>query len=168
MNTPHKHAVRFRMLVSFALSLSLAFISSAAAATPTFPGVIRQQLGGSADPSCQVCHSGPTRIGTVTRSFGLAMRERGLQLYNEASLKSALDKMRSDAVDSDGDGTIDVEALKAGKDPNGDGKTASIGDQTPKPEYGCVGSVAPAEPGSLLSILLALGFVAARRKRHEP
>ncbi len=147
------------------LTLGLVFVGQPAWATPTFPSVIRETLGASAEPACQVCHNGPTRIGTVTRAFGLAMRARGLVLYNEASLRSALAKMRSDGVDSNGDGVLDVDALKAGMDPNGEVVAGEIGDLTPRPEFGCVGSVAGTEPGSLLSVFAVLGFLALRRRR---
>jgi hypothetical protein len=149
---------------------TLLLLASSAHATPSFPGVIREETGGSGDPSCQVCHDGPTRVGTVTRAFGAALRERGLVLYNEGSLKAALVRLRNDKVDSDGDGLIDVDALKAGKDPNGEAELGALTDATPRPGYGCVGRIAPTPPyGSapVVAGLVAIALLAFRRKHKR-
>jgi hypothetical protein len=46
------------------------------------------------------------------------MLDRALVAHDEASLKRALDQMQAERVDSNGDGLADIDALRAGKDPN--------------------------------------------------
>lgn len=94
-------------------------VAAPASATPSFPKGIQKQLALESAPPCTVCHA--TALGgkgTVTRDFGLAMRERGLVAYDDSGLKVALAKAESDHVDSDHDGTPDTQALKEGKNPN--------------------------------------------------
>jgi MYXO-CTERM domain-containing protein len=136
----------------------LVLSTGAARATPTFPTVIQQTLGAVSAPACNVCHKGGvTQIGTVTTSFGVAMRDRGLVAYDESSLKTALAKMETDKVDSNGNGVTDIEELKQGKDPNAGAAGTS---STPDIAYGCaVARGAPASPpmeGLALLALLAL------------
>ena len=80
--------------------------------------------------------------------------------YDEASLGTALAQMEKDGVDSDGDGTIDVDAIRMGKNPN---------PPSDLPLYGCVGRVAPAAPTDLglpaLGMLVAFAVAVIRRRR---
>jgi hypothetical protein len=140
--------------------------TSHALATPNFPDAIASHLSASGPPSCQVCHNGRTGTGTVTRAFGVSMRERGLTPFDTNSLTAALDRMTKDAVDSNGDGVLDTEALKKGEDPNGSTGTGAqpIGDLTPQPGYGCGAQIAPTE-GLSWTLLTALGFALARKRR---
>ncbi len=145
--------------------------AGAARATPTFPRAVARHLGSETTPTCATCHDGPTRKGTVTTPVGAALRARGLVAHDETSLVKALDTSRADKQDSDGDGVIDVEELRAGESPN----VAS-----PRTETGS----APGESGCQLTpsgragqdaivpivVLLALVLtirVAARRTRAE-
>jgi hypothetical protein len=94
------------------------------------------------------------------------MLQRGLKPFDDNSLRTALDRMKTDAIDSDGDGTLDVDALRNGADPNV-GAAGGGGDTTPRPEYGCIGSVSPDAKSSglgWLSFLVPLAAVAATRK----
>ncbi len=160
-----------RAKVLFAALLSSLLLPSLAGATPNFPGAIRENLGASEAPDCSVCHNGQRTRGTVTTAFGSAMRQRGLEAYDEASLKAALEAMTRDRVDSNGDGQIDTEALKAGKNPNsaGQGTEAFDFEEGTKPTYGCVGSVAPGPPGGAPAVALGLGMalVLARVRRRR-
>jgi len=80
--------------------------------------------------------------------------------YDEASLSAALAAMAADAVDSNGDGVTDVDALKQGLDPNAGAAGAEV------PTYGCVGSVAGETKGAgAYAALAALVLVARRRRR---
>jgi MYXO-CTERM domain-containing protein len=150
--------------------LAVFSLTSSVFATPNFPDVIAAHLGAAAPPSCQVCHNGRTGAGTVTRAFGASMRERGLVPYNADSLKSALDRMAKDGVDSNGDAVIDTEALKKGEDPNvsagGEEGAQPIGDRSPRPEFGCSTSSARSETKlSWTAWMPAVALLLARRRR---
>ena len=71
------------------------------------------------------------------------MRARGLLPYDDDSLRTALDKMRADGVDSGNRGYSDIEALEKGEDPNGGGVPLP-----PAVQYGC----AAANPTSLAAV----------------
>jgi hypothetical protein len=145
------------------------FASSAAWATGNFPPVVRSQLELSTAPSCTLCHQGTPQVGSVTTPFGKAMRARGLVFYDEEALKNALAALRRDNVDSDGDGTPDIEELQAGRDPNRadaattDGGPAPVVEGPPELTYGC--GVAPG--GLSLGLLGALSLC-FRRRRATP
>jgi hypothetical protein len=90
-----------------------------ARATPTFPDAIQRALTAAQAPPCAICHAGGvTGRGTVTTAFGQAIRARGLVANDETSLGKALAQMEADRVDSNGDGVLDVDELRAGEDPN--------------------------------------------------
>lgn len=122
--------------------LSIGFAARPARATDNFPNAIQRDLGLSYSPPCSVCHvGGVTQQGTVNTPFGKAMRAQGLVAYDENRLASTLATMQSSRVDSDGDGALDVDELKAGTDPNvSDVPGKGIGPDDPShvpPEYGC-------------------------------
>lgn len=148
---------------------SLFFVAGPALATPTFPQTIQTTLNATAVPDCLVCHVGRTGRGTVNTGFGSAMRARGLQAYDESSLRSALKTMESDGVDSDGDGVIDVDALRMGKDPNPPRSAIDFNEEA-TPRYGCVGGqIAPGKAGgsttatAIFASLIALLVLRRRR-----
>lgn len=126
-----------------------------ALATPDFPAEVSGALGMPCDPTCMLCHStasgGP---GTATQPFSVAMMERGMVAYDVPSLTDALTAMESDGVDSDADGTSDIDELLLGADPNG-GADFCAG---PTPQYGCFGGGA-----ALLLPLIGWGVVKRRR-----
>lgn len=138
--------------------LLVALLGSAGAlATPNFPGAVKQHLSAKVEPGCALCHTGGVgALGTVGTPFGLAMRARGLVPNDEAALTAALDKLRADAVDGDGDGTSDIDEVIAGADPNSAG---SGGDAIGPPRYGCgaQSAVGPMSLGALLLAAWALG-----------
>jgi hypothetical protein len=87
---------------------------------------------------------------------------------NDASLQAALDRLVTERVDSDGDGTIDIDELLVASDPNTE-QVSNLADVPPL-EHGCVGQVAPrgrlgapAFAGVLAALLLL-----ARRKKKAP
>jgi len=144
-----------------------------ARATPNFPPEIHARLGLTADPACAICHQGGiTGLGTVTTPFGKAMRARGLVPFDIGTLDAALDKMAADKVDSIGDGTPDIDDLKAGRDPNvpdTDAGTTVPVDAAVVPAYGCGAHVAPGSDvdpwAAALGALVAAALVASRRRR---
>lgn len=154
-----------------AATFSAAFaLATTALATGNFPGALESDLTLDYQPPCSLCHEGgKTGGGTVNTPFGKAMRARGLVADDENSLSTALGKMMDDAVDSDEDGTTDVDELVAGADPNvaGDG---SLGANSP--QYGCgaqiaPGSLASGSPAALgLALLTAIGLAAQLRTRR--
>lgn len=147
--------LRVALVASFVVAAVL--VPEPASATPNFPGAIQTELMATGSPECAVCHQdGRTGRGTVNTPFGSAMRARGLVAYEAPSLVAALAAMRADRVDSDGDGTLDVDTLKEGGNPNGGASEAEVEGITPT--YGCVGQVAPARSESILPAL-ALSFV---------
>jgi len=132
--------------------------STPAHASPTYPDVLRAELSLSSAPPCAICHQdGRVGLGTVTTSFGRALIARGLHAGDEAALKEALAEMTRDRMDSDGDGVTDLDALRAGRDPNGAGGVSLTG---PDLTYGCggatVASSSKVPPGIVLSAIVLL------------
>lgn len=162
-----------RVTVLLALAAAPAFASS------TFPAAIRAHLSLPAPipQDCALCHvNGITGAGTVNTLFGKAVRARGAVANNETALNTAIDRMATDAVDSDGDGVTDIQELRNGTDPNvadrdggtggGAGGGAGGGGGTvtlPPPSYGCGASTAP----GLLGAVGLLGLAALRRVRRR-
>ncbi len=104
--------------------------------------------------------------GTVNTPFGTAMRARGLLAYDEPSLLAALDRMATEMVDSDGDGTPDIEELRMAQDPN----AAPGASSTFSPTYGChVATANGRDPvaaiGAALVALAVAAFTTRRRRR---
>jgi hypothetical protein len=105
-------------------------------ATPEFPGVIQQQLGLAQPPPCTICHAtNAGGVGTVVKPFGIYLRSRGLVPFDDASLRNALLADIAERHSSSG-GLTDIDALKAGQDPNGTQGSNLV------PAYGC-SSVGP-------------------------
>jgi hypothetical protein len=77
-------------------------------------------------------------LGLAQLAFALSLRARGLTSQGRTSLPAALSQLEADRVDSDGDGTPDIDELRAGTDPNSSANASLIGD--PDPGYGCGGS----------------------------
>lgn len=166
-----------RSMVAAAFAFVALVAPRVASATPNFPDAIATHLMLAAPPQCAICHNGGiTGRGTVTTPFGKSMRAHGLVAFDETSLVSALDQLASGKVDSLGDGTGDIDDLKAGRDPNvpdGDGG-ANVHVETPVvPAYGCGAHVAPvspprdaADPWAVLgAVLAAAALVVSRRRR---
>ena len=143
-----------------------------ASATSDFPDAIKSHLSLSYSPDCtELCHVGSPMSGTANQPFALAMKKRGLEPSNEVSLFAALDQMRTDAVDSDGDGVTDIDELVAETNPNvaggGSGGTTD-GDQVLR---GCGNSSARVAAGDdsgpawAAGAVVALGLAFARKRR---
>ncbi len=100
-------------------------------ATPNFPGVIQQQLGLAQPPPCTICHAtNAGGLGTVVKPFGIYLQSRGLVPFDDASLRNALMADIAERHSSSG-GLTDVDALRAGQDPNGVQASNLV------PAYGC-------------------------------
>lgn len=154
-----------RLARTCALGLVLLGPASGWAIAP-YPGVVKSDLGLSTTPACTLCHQGTPQVGSVVTPFGKSMLARGLEYYNEPSLHKALTTLGTDKVDSDGDGTQDIEELKAGRDPNvsdapsENGESPVVEPVVPEPSYGCT-----AAPGG--SWVALLGLWGLRRGRRQ-
>lgn len=139
----------------------LLLVGRPANATPEFPDVVAEHLGLASPPDCTLCHNGPQARGTVTTPFGVSMRSRGAQAYDNDSVRTALDALEAEKRDSDGDGVPDIEELKNGGNPNGAGKLI-------KPEYGCAVRTSrpdgPWKAGGPLALLLLLRLRRTRQR----
>jgi hypothetical protein len=145
--------------------------SRPASATPSFPDVIQAELGLATAPDCTLCHRGAPRRGTVTTPFGRSARDRGLVADDDGSLRTALRRLEGERVDSDGDGTPDIEELRAGGDPNLLPDGSSPTDEL-TPTYGCGAQIAPTSVGgirALPALLLVIAAACARvHRRRSP
>lgn len=159
---------RFALGLGLLLSLVLAN-ERQTWAKEEFPSRISRALSAAADPPCSLCHQyGKTGGDTLVTPFALAMRARGMA-GGGGSVDEALMRMAADAVDSDGDGAIDVDELTAGSDPNSAASTPTAGGHFQDPQLGCVMAGDDRQP-TLWGTLLAAGFAgllalgAARRR----
>ena len=152
-----------------ALSLAAAALlvaPSAAFATERFPGEVAAALPGISIPDCGLCHAGGTTgRGTASTPFGLAMRARGLTVGDSGSVARAIEKMVADGVDSDGDGTTDIDELTMGSNPN----LPAGANAPPSIQYGCAqvapGNAASSVHGAPFVAGLAIVGIALRRAR---
>jgi hypothetical protein len=133
--------------VLIVLAFAAASVPSVAAATSGVASTIRSHLGLDYSPSCTLCHSSSRGGGAATKRFAAALDVRGFTVGDTASLESALDSLVSDGVDSDGDGTKDVDELLAATDPNSADNASIVGDRS-SAAAGCTIRALPSEsPG---------------------
>jgi hypothetical protein len=134
------------------LLLTFAVISPLAArATPNFPAAIAGDLQLSATPACTICHAtNAGGAGTVVKPFGKYLVSRGLVPFDEGSLAGALAAAAGERHDTDGDGILDVDALKQGLDPNG---SSTLATALEDPTFGCASTRGG---GGVTTVLLAL------------
>lgn len=153
-----------RFLGALALALATALVASTASASATFPATLRTKLALATAPACALCHrSTDAAAGPADTLFGKALVARGLVSRDDGSLERAVDRLRAEGVDSDGDGAQDLDEVTWGRDPN----TPDVpeGGVTEPPTYGCSCKDAagrPTSPGSLATIAVAL-LLAFRR-----
>lgn len=144
------------------LLLALAVTSPLAArATPTFSAAIARDLQLSGPPACTICHA--TNVGgtgTVVKPFGKYLVSRGLAPFDEGSLAGALAAAAGEHHDTDGDGILDVDALKQGLDPNGGSTPATTLED---PTFGCASTRGGDMTSTLLLALVVLIRLAAAK-----
>lgn len=135
-------------------------------ASSSYPSAVESDLGMPCTPQCTLCHTTNSGgDGTVTEPFGMAMMDRGLEGGSQRDLlQAALTQMELDAVDSDGDGVTDIDALILGENPNGG--TAFCGDSAlPTPTYGCLNVARGGLAGA--GVLAGLAALVAGRRRSS-
>ncbi len=118
--------------------LTLLSLLTPALASGNYPAEVATFTEMSCTPTCLLCHTTASGGGgTANQPFALALKDRGLTGGGDTdALTTALAALEADAVDSDGDGTTDVEGLRAGLDPN-DGVAFCGSDVVDAPTYGC-------------------------------
>jgi MYXO-CTERM domain-containing protein len=146
------------------LGLAMAWCPSAHA-EPGFPRIIETDLGLTYQVPCSVCHVAEnTGAPTAHTPFALSLKARGFA--DGSSLTGALNRLKADNFDSDGDGVSDVAELEAGTDPNSSGD-ANI-ENTSEPGYGCGGSAPQGRSvGQAFVGVAALGWLLSRRRREQ-
>jgi len=142
-------------LVPLAFAVGMLACASARA-SPNYPAEVTKQLSLSYTPDCAICHqNGVTGLGTVTTTFGEAMRAQGLVCCDIPSLDAALAAL----VQQDSPYIAD---LKKNLDPNDTNESAS----SPL-TYGCfnvTGQGRSAGAGAL-GVLFALVLLLRPRPR---
>lgn len=153
-------------LKALGLVLALTLAPTVAAASPNYPDAVQAAAGSPCPPPCTVCHeSSSGGYGTAVKPFARAMAKIGkLDAEDSALVAPAIEALKAQATDSDGDGTGDVAEVAAGNDPNRHGDGDLCG-----PEYGCGARIEPGQRvdgwALLLSVLVALSLVARGRRR---
>jgi hypothetical protein len=137
-------------------------IAAALLATPDFPGVIQQELNLAAPPRCTICHATDSGgAGTVVQPFGVYLQSRGLRAFDESSLRNALLAAAGERHSSSGSGVSDIDALKAGQDPN----PAETGGAALTPAFGCS---SPGSANLLTAAALGMWLYGRWRRRRYP
>jgi hypothetical protein len=150
--------------------LGLVSAPSLALASPEFPEELRAEFNHDCMPTCLLCHdtlqggSANVQGGFVTAMAGAPAPQ--LQQRRPETVIPALEKLRENTVDSDGDTVNDYDEVAQGTNPNGD----EIDFCLAGPQYGCFAS--RVEPrgtldgwGAALALLL-LGFFGLLRSRR--
>jgi MYXO-CTERM domain-containing protein len=107
-----KRTNRLPLVLGASLALAMALVVAPAAATPEFPKKIRDTLSLTYDPPCELCHEyGNTGIGSLRTPFGLTIRSYAVSGDDPQTLVTTLGQMKTDRIDSDGDGKLDVDEL---------------------------------------------------------
>jgi hypothetical protein len=170
------------ILCTFAVLLT----TGRASANPGFPNEIHAYLNLTCSaPDCTLCHSGdPGQCGSVIHPFGEWLMSQGLTCADGkadviSNIDPLLDEARSTLVDSNCDGTPDIDQItmcdwQALQQNNcgADGGPTSLGNNDVRPTenviYGCSTTPAPLWPGvagfGVASALMTM-VVRKRRKR---
>jgi hypothetical protein len=163
------------LLLATGVALATLVLTStkAAHAVGRFPGGIYRHLNASYtvapyEPPCSVCHlRGSTGSGTAQTPFALSMKSRGMIAGDMNSLYDALDALDREAIDSDADGTPDIQEIERDTDPNTPANVSLSGQAGPN--AGCGGGqqegFAGGRPASAIGLLGSLALVWSRRRR---
>jgi hypothetical protein len=156
-----------RRCASALIAAAALVASRGALASADYPGALEAELGLPSAPRCDLCHhAAAAPVGPVDTPFGKSMVERGLLGSDVASMAGAIQAMRADGVDSDGDGAQDLDELSWGGDPNH--ASLPVGGAEMPVLYGCAWSGRSGDglpEGAALGVLV--GLAAARRRRRR-
>lgn len=158
-------SIRRRSLLLGAVVISTLLCSATAFASVTFPPVIQSELSLASAPDCTLCHRNDLGgVGTVVRPFGRTMMSQfGLMSGNVAALRAGLAGSEAAKLDSDGDGTSDIDELRMGSDPNVGVSGMEAAPEVPLPQTGCaLGGYSPSGGGAALTVVL-VGLALRRR-----
>lgn len=151
------------------ITTTAALLSLSAQASSVYPGTVQTELGMACAPTCMLCHAtNGGGGGTVTQAFGMAAMEAGLTGGSDTELLAqVLTDLEDAGSDVDGDGTSDIDALRAGLDPNGGTAfCAEDGTAAPTPSYGCLDTGGPRTAGAgIAALAIASSAVLLRRGR---
>jgi hypothetical protein len=165
-------------ILSSSLLLALSLFAAPAAASETFPDVVKATVGTACVPTCLLCHKTNPGMLPADKPFEQNMQPPtggpGVVAQTPESLRAALVYLQAQgaAKDADGDTIGDYQELLNGTDPNNPDPMAQLCETVPL--YGCGASVAaapskrPADPTSaVLAALTALtGLLVMRRWRR--
>ncbi len=161
MNTINRAPCRSWIMAFLGFSFCIA-VARPASAEPFFPDEMQKHLGLAYTPPCTLCHATALGGGPVTTKFGQSMTANGLGV-SITSLDTALDALNTKKIDSDGDGTPDIQQIEEGRDPS----TGTVAPTAPPERYGCGAHIAPT-PVRFVSIFLcaaaSLGIALGRRR----
>jgi len=155
-----------RRCASFLLALGAFLGPLVAAASPGYPDALQTDLGLASAPGCGLCHHAATApVGAADTPFGKATVAHGLVTGDATSLSRALDSLRTDGVDSDGDGAKDLDELSWGGNPNV--ASAPEGVDSPPLAYGCSWASKPVEGSGAVVVASLLAALTRRRGRRR-
>lgn len=131
------------------------------------PGVIQKAANMPCTPACTLCHMVPEGgSGTAQQPFVGDLFDVGFNRDSSVTdIQTAIDALKEQQVDGDGDGIPDIDELQQGLNPNDPNKGASLCG----PVYGCVRVAKPGRVDGVASAasaaVLLLGMALLRRRR---
>jgi hypothetical protein len=136
-------------------------LAHAAQAKEQFRDAIATELHAPQKPPCSICHlGGKTSGATVFTPFAWTMRAYGMS-DSASSVRSAIQAVEAEKVDSDGDGVPDFQEIVDGTNPNAPGTATDIQD----PQLGC--EVGGGTAGYLATAGSAILLVWSVRRRRR-
>lgn len=178
MHTSKAPGTVFRAALLLSAAFALLGITRSARASSDYPAALAAAIAKKYPdaiqcvPACTACHLTTAGGPSMMNKFGLSLESQTigqLQPGDASQVAGALDRLAAQDPDSDGDGTHDIEEIKAGNSPSlafPDGQ----GQFCPDIKYGCGAHIAAAPPapldrlGLFSAALVVFGFAAARRQ----
>lgn len=139
----------------------------------SFPEDMRRKLELPAiagpEPGCRICHQDDEGgVMTANKPFARSLMLVGAAGANVPSFLAALDTLKANGTDSDGDGVSDIAELEAGTDPNVGTDGSQPFDRVPLPQTGCSVGRAPAALAPSMWLVVCLTLLAFGRHRCSP